>query len=136
MRPLLLGLVIAATAGGCSAAATEVAHREPLPSYGREVISQRMGYDVEGRRRFWAAYQAGQPAEFTSTRPSVEGDPVTTIYRVLGPGRVEVFVDATHDRFGSGRWEKYACKGLRKVEGSDVDPDFSGDATCVEVGHS
>lgn len=132
MRTSVLGLAIALVASGCSAAGFQVAHRAPLPSYGRETVTRSGGFDVEGRRRFWDAYLAGRPAEFASTQPSVEGDPVTTIYRVISPGRVEIYVDATKDRFGSGAWEKYTCRGLRLVPGGPVEPWFAGDASCVE----
>ncbi len=139
MRTLVIAFAVAALAGGCSSTrwarssvATEVAHRSTLPSCGQEVTTQDSGFDLEGRRCFWDAYLAGRPAEFISTRPSVEGDPITTIYRVLAPGHAEVFTDATKDRFGSGGWEKRTCRTLRLVKGGPVEPDFGPDETCVE----
>lgn len=59
---------------------------------------------------FWQALAAGRPAELSVTRTGIEGDPVTTLYRAL-PNRagVEVLIDATRDRFGSGRWSRTVC---------------------------
>ncbi len=132
MRAPALSLAVALVVAGCSSVATRVAQRTPLPSCGSETTTQDSGFNVEGRRCFWDAYLAGRPAEFVSTRPSIEGDPITTIYRVLGPGRIEVWIDATKDRFGSGTWEKLTCRSLRLVKGGRVEPDFGPDETCVE----
>ncbi len=135
MRTTVIASALAVLASGCSAlsaAATGVAFRKPLPSCGSETTTQDSGFNVEGRRCFWDAYLAGRPAEFVSTRPSVEGDPITKIYRVLSPGHVEIFIDATKDRFGSGTWEKYTCRTLHLVKGGRVEPDFGPDDSCVE----
>lgn len=55
-----------------------------------------------------AAGTAG--AELAVTAPTIEGDPTTTYYRV-GPGidGLELFHDATQDRFGSGAWHHEFC---------------------------
>ena len=45
---------------------------------------------------------AGREAELAITVASIEGDPITTIYRVLGPNDVELFVDASADQFARG----------------------------------
>lgn len=47
------------------------------------------------------AFQAGRPARFTTTRPTIEGDPITTRVEVLGPADVRVTIDMTKDRFSA-----------------------------------
>ena len=49
-------------------------------------------------------------AELEVSRPTVEGDTVVTYYR-MAPSidGVELFVDATDDRFGSQAWEHLLC---------------------------
>lgn len=119
--------------GGCTAVVpSEVAFRKPLPSCGSEVLTRDGGFNVDGRRCLWDAHEAGRPAEFVSTERSVEGDPVTYIYRVLGPGQVVVFVDTTRDRYGSRGWEKYTGRALRRFTSGRVDPDFGIDASFTE----
>lgn len=133
MRTAWLVSVVAWIGSGCaSGAARDVERRAPLPSCGHESVTREGGYDVGARRCFWEAYRAGRPAEFVSTSVSVEGDPVTTIYRSVAPGRVEIYVDARRDRFGSGRWEKYTGTGLRLIEGGPVTLNFTADGTFVE----
>lgn len=133
MRTVWLVPAVAWVWSGCaSAGARGVERRAPLPSCGHESVTREGGYDVGARRCFWDAYREGRPAEFISTSVSVEGDPVTTIYRSVAPGRVEVYVDATKDRFGSGRWEKYTGKGLRLIQGGPVSPSFAPDGSFVE----
>ncbi|PWJ54969.1 hypothetical protein SAMN06264364_105178 [Quadrisphaera granulorum] len=49
-------------------------------------------------------------AELVVTQPTTEGDPIRTHYRRL-PGQpgLEVLVDSTDDKFGSGTWERQSC---------------------------
>jgi hypothetical protein len=114
----------------------EVTERVPLPPCGTESLRPNAPFNVEGRTCFWEAYLAGEPAEFISTQPTTEGDPITTYYRVLGPGAVEVFEDSTQDAWSSGgAWKRYACTTLQEltVQGTDA-PVFSVHAGCrVEV---
>ena len=106
------------TGPSCRAAAIENAIRQDGP------------WNAAGRACFWTAYQGGQPAEFTSTRLTMEGDPITTIYRVLGDERVELFIDSTQDRYGSGAWEHAACTSLAAITDGLVEPDFGPDESC------
>ena len=79
------------------------------------------------------AFQNGDGAELISTRPTDEGDPVTRYYRVHENGTVELFVDATRDRFGSQRWSRYRCDRL--VPADDVNPDLGNEERVfVELG--
>ena len=66
-----------------------------------------------------------------ATRPTAEGDPITTIYRVLPDGSVEVFIDSTQDKWGSGRWEHLSCRTLAHYENGTFSNDFGPDDTCV-----
>ena len=61
---------------------------------------------------FLAAFGAGREAEIIITARSMEGDPVTTIYRVLGPNDVELFVDASADRFAEVETYRQRCTSV------------------------
>jgi len=108
-----------------------VASRIPVPSCGVERGGHDGPWNIEGRACFWQAYRARRPAEFISTRPTIEGDPITSIYRVLPDGSVEVFIDSTQDTFGSGKWSHATCRTLSEQVGADL--DFGPDDTCVFV---
>jgi hypothetical protein len=113
---------------------TVVRDRPALPSCGEETGTQAGSLNPEARQCFWDAYLAKRPAELISTRPTVEGDPVTSIYRILAAGSVEVFVDYRRDRFSKGGWSRLLCSGLRRLEGSPWQDDFGpglGDGDCV-----
>jgi hypothetical protein len=90
--------------------------RSPLPSCGVEEMSHGEGVNTEARRCLFDAYQAGEGAEFVSNMVSVEGDPIARYYRVHPDGRIEIYHDASRDRFGSGTWERLECDALLPVE--------------------
>lgn len=102
-----------------------VRERTPLPACGVETASGRDGPNVEGRRCLWAAYQEHRPAEFISTQLTVEGDPITWIYRVGAGGDVEVFLDSTKDSWSAKTWIRLTCPGLSLVEGAPGQPAIS-----------
>lgn len=53
---------------------------------------------------------SGLGGELTVVQPTIEGDPITTYYRVFSPDqRVEVFVDPSTDRFGNSGWSHFFC---------------------------
>ena len=97
----------------------EVTNREPLPFCGWEMIERTTGgdvYDAAIRDCFWSARDAGEPAEFISTGPTVEGDPITTIYRLLDTGELEILIDWSRDRFGpTPGWTYQRCESLPEV---------------------
>ncbi|MGH2446411.1 MAG: hypothetical protein ACRDGD_10285 [Candidatus Limnocylindria bacterium] len=98
----------------------EVVARDPLPSCGAEVVTRLATgdvYDPDARGCLWAAYEAGDPSEFVSQVVSVEGTTIVTIYRVIGPGEVEVYIDWTHD-YG-GTWQLHRCTTLDSFDGDD-----------------
>lgn len=116
-------------------APAEVANRSRLPFCGYESTLNHGDFNIGARRCLWDAYLAAEPAEFITTQPTVEGDPITSIYRVLGNRQVEVFVDITHDMAGpnpSPRWIRLDCRTLAILEGAQGQPAFGPD-DCDEV---
>ena len=101
-----------------------VANRLPLPSCGEEELGQGDAGNIEGRLCLFDAYLAGQGAELISTALTIEGDPITRYIRVHESGVVEIFIDASRDRFGSGEWERLRCNGLLSVDEANQAPGF------------
>ena len=64
------------------------------------------------RQCFLAAFRDGTQKEVTVTAPSMEGDPIVTIYRVLGPGDLELFVDASADKFADVKTYHQRCSSV------------------------
>jgi len=122
-RPLLAALAITVLAAGCDLLPAGppdwVTNREALPACGAEEVTAGRQPNREARECLLDAWREGRAAELISERPSVEGDPITTIYRVMPDGTMDMFIDATRDRFGSGEWERYVCTGLRPVRAED-----------------
>jgi hypothetical protein len=112
-----------------------VRERAPLPACGVETIRASSDADnnVEGRRCLWSAYQEHRPAEFVTTRPTVEGDPITYIYRVLPDGEVEVFVDSTRDAWSAKTWLRLACPQLALDVSAQAQPAFAPGEGCTET---
>jgi len=114
-----------------------VANRLLLPTCGTERATTPHGpWNEAARACFVDAYRAQRPAEFVSTSLTTEGDPITSIYRVLPAGQIEIFIDSTQDRFaGKPRgWQQLECSTLFIADspGSPVPAtDFGPDNTCV-----
>jgi hypothetical protein len=53
----------------------------------------------------------GNRAHMTLTRPTIEGDPITTVYSVQKDATVIVQTDTTQDRFGNNGVVRQACTG-------------------------
>ena len=118
---IAVGLLVGCTAFFASEQPDWIVNRQPLEGCGHETVEDNgIPADVEGRRCLLAALRAGDGAELISTQTTEEGDPVTTYYRVHENSTIELFVDATRDRFGSGTWERYSCGILVPVD--DIDP--------------
>ena len=138
MRPA--AILAAAVLTGCGMLPTTppawVVNRRPLPACGIEELGQGEAGDEEVRGCLLAAYQEGRAAEMISTFPTIEGDPITRYIRVHENGVVEIFVDATRDRFGSGAWERVRCEALVPVEQVNDPPDtvFAPGTVFVEDG--
>lgn len=101
-------------------APSQVTLRDPLPACGIEQSSGPGNTPNEiVRRCFLEAFMAGRPAEVVIILTTIEGDPITTIYRTRPGQPIEVFVDSTRDTFGSGAWETYGCTGLHEIQPGD-----------------
>jgi hypothetical protein len=73
------------------------------------------GLDRAARECLWQAYQAGGGAVFTSTRPTVEGDPIVWHIELVSSDRIEVSIDSSADAFAapaSRRVFRYECKAM------------------------
>lgn len=114
MRPA--PLLLAALLTGCgllpSAPPGWVTNRSAMPSCGEEVLDRGLVADQDGWNCLLTALDAGRNAELVRVMTTLEGDPITQIFRVHADGRIELMVDATRDRFGSGRWELLECGRL------------------------
>jgi hypothetical protein len=71
----------------------------------------------ERNRCLLEAIDAGEPATLVVTRATIEGDPLTTTYRVRDGGAVELVVDTTADRYGPQTVSTLRCEGLRESNG-------------------
>jgi hypothetical protein len=112
----------------------EIAERSPLPACGIENATTQNGpWNTAGRECFRNAYQQGQPAEFVSTRLTTEGDPITTIYRVLSAGKIEVFMDTTQDKYGAQGWLRFDCRTLASATSMAEGLDFGVDDSCTQT---
>jgi hypothetical protein len=113
--------------------------RAVLPPCGTEIqrvetgLGPAIGPDQAMRACLLSAYQAGKPVEFISHRPSIEGNYITTIYRVLGPGEIEVLIDSTRDPFGAGRWEQSQCAGLSLAADGSLELELEGCSEALPV---
>lgn len=83
--------------------------RKPFLSCGEFVLDQ----GAEVPQAAWDCLAGGvaDGAELVEVRPTIEGDPVISYYRV-GPGiaGVEIYYDASFDAYGSGEWSRTLCK--------------------------
>ena len=85
------------------------------PSCGRyENRNEPVSVEQERANRcFLDAFEEGRPAELVATHHGDDGGPITTYYRILGPHRVEVFVDSTADiESHPQRWVHMVCDGV------------------------
>ena len=105
-------------------APAEVRNRPPLPDCGTELGHPPAGFNPEARTCFWTAYVRGAQAEFISTRPAAGGQPLLVIWRSLGGGRVESYVDETRGGFAKRVWLRTDCPGLTLTHDPNVEPDW------------
>jgi hypothetical protein len=101
---------------------------------GEEVAGYNGPVNVAARECFWAAYEQRRPAEFQTTRPTIEGDPITWTYRIREGGAVEVIIDSRQDMFSNRGITFLDCRDLVRLD--DVvlpDPiDFGPGDGCLE----
>ena len=96
----------------------EFTERTELPSCGHEVVERTPEgdfHDAEATACFLAAYEAGDPAEFISESRTVEGGRITTVFRILGPGQIEIFADSTQDFFSTHGWTRTVCDSILEI---------------------
>lgn len=101
----------------------EFTERTELPSCGHDVVERTTEgdlHDAEATACFLAAYEAGEPAEFISDSPTPEAGRITTVFRVLGPGEIEIFVDTTQDPLSTPAWTRMICGSILEI---DEDPN-------------
>lgn len=96
--------------------------RVQLPACGEEFRGQGDEPDAGARACLLSAFQDHRSAEFVSSRPTVEGDPIVTYYRVWPSPDVpvEVFTDSSRDRFRSAAWTYDRCDELVSGAGNEV----------------
>lgn len=94
-------------------ASDEFREREPFPFCGRgEMFEERPAIN----RCFVLSVRSGTPAEMILDGSSVEGDPVTVIYRFAGSGAVIVWFDSSRDPLSSQQWYHRPCAMYRFAE--------------------
>jgi hypothetical protein len=66
---------------------------------------------------FEQALRRGEGAELVVRYFTTEGDPIVEYYRTIpGTAGVEVFTDATEDRYGSRAWSHRRCPDARSLQ--------------------
>ncbi len=73
--------------------------------------------DTAGRGCFRTAWADEETAIFIQQLTTNEGDPVAYVWRTLGGGS-RLYIDATRDNFGSGKWSEQGCPAISMVEGA------------------
>ncbi|TDE93878.1 hypothetical protein EXU48_10385 [Occultella glacieicola] len=104
-----------------AAAPAQFRDREPLPDCGDVVFQQgepEWPADVVTCLNT-AGGADGPGAETAVQRPTVEGDPIITYYRVgAGIDGIEIYTDATQDLLGSRTWEYRTCTDSAEFDGA------------------
>lgn len=111
-----LALVLATGCGGGTGdpLSDSAESRRRMPSCGAYTAGPGplAAADAAVRECFLAAFRAGTEKEVTVTASTMEGDPIVTIYRVLGPNDLELFVDASADTFAAVRAYHQRCTSV------------------------
>ena len=100
--------------GGSHLLSDSAGSRRRMPSCGSYTATESPlpAEDEAVRQCFLAAARDGTQMEVTVTVASMEGDPITTIYRVLGPDDLELFVDASADTFAPVKTYHQRCTSV------------------------
>lgn len=114
--------LLAPLAVGCSSSPEKKQNAPstpPLKPCGAEVITRGEGYNAGARECIWQAYRTREPAQFTTTRYTIEGDPIT--YRIEVTLRDIVVVVDSKDRYGLKGVFRHTCRNFERimVDGSD-----------------
>ena len=115
--------------GGGPSASASPADRRRMPSCGTYTApaGELADADRTARACFLDAFRQGEQKELTITVTSIEGDPITTIYRVLGAGDLELFVDASADEFAAVKTYHQRCTSV------DVEGNALNAGGCVDL---
>ncbi|XXX75884.1 hypothetical protein WMF30_50360 [Sorangium sp. So ce134] len=118
----LAALALSLLATSCSSAPEKLQSGPATPppkQCGTEVVKHGNGYNGAARECIWQAYKNRDPSEFTTTRYTIEGDPVTYRLEVTLTG-VEVVVDSK-DRYALKGVFRHTCRNLERImqEGSE-----------------
>jgi hypothetical protein len=111
IRPLVLAGALVASLSACSYTPSALEDWPDAASCG-EWENRNEPVSGEQRRKtrcLLDAFESGRTAELYVVFHSVEGDPIREYYRVLGSGRVEVFIDSTADSFANQKWSHLLC---------------------------
>ena len=73
--------------------------------------------EAEKNRCLLDAFEDGREAKLVVTLATVEGDPLVHYFTVTESGQLELLVDSTKDKFGSGSWHAQTCTGLEERHG-------------------
>jgi hypothetical protein len=95
--------------------------RRQMPSCGSFFAPQSGELPPEARTTrdcFLTAFREGREAEVVITVNTIEGDPIITIYRVLGADDVEVFVDSSSDKFSAQKLVHQRCTSVAEEDGT------------------
>ncbi|MEA2827912.1 MAG: hypothetical protein QOG43_2351 [Actinomycetota bacterium] len=100
--------------GGGDLLSDSAGSRRRMPSCGSYTATESPlpAQDEAVRQCFLNAAGDGTQMEVTVTVESMEGDPITTIYRVLGPDDLELFVDASADKFSPVKTYHQRCTSV------------------------
>jgi hypothetical protein len=115
-------LALASLSACASYTPSAVENRVKLPSCG-EYENRNEPYSPEQLRKnrcILDALDQGRQAELIRTLHGIDGGPHIEYLRVLGAGRIEVFVDATRDvEYGGpeARWSHWLCHDLQETNG-------------------
>ncbi|WP_437674720.1 hypothetical protein [Sorangium sp. So ce131] len=85
----------------------------PLKPCGTEVVRRGDGYDGAARECIWQAYKDREPAVFTTTRYTIEGDPITYRLEVTLTGVVVVV--NSKDRYAQQGTFRHTCRNLERI---------------------
>ncbi|WP_437656886.1 hypothetical protein [Sorangium sp. So ce1182] len=121
----LAALALLLLATSCSSAPEKVQsgpETPPLKQCGTEVVRRGDGYNSAARECIWQAYRAREPSEFTTTRYTIEGDPVTYRLEVTVTG-VVVVVDSK-DRYALRGVFRHSCRNLERIAQEGAEDRF------------
>lgn len=77
------------------------------------------GNDPIARTCFTFGAQTAVPSLLVQVQPTVEGDPIVSVFRAKATGEVVVYSDSSQDAFGSGGWTTRTCSGT-SVDSSEI----------------